>query len=267
MEKVEIKLRTEDVTKLEDMKGDLAWLDSEIKRAEKVGLDVSDLKKRLIKEGCEEHKIKVHHSGIDLYKFNFSIKKRDKDDVIKVVTVGRLVEKKGISYAVYAIANLILLGKKVTYKIVGDGILRNELEMLITKLGVSEQIQITGWQDHSAVINLLNRSHVLLAPSIVASDGDQEGIPNVLKEAMAMGLPVISTFHGGIPELIKDGVSGFLVPEADIDVLTEKLSYIIDNYDTCSQMGLNGRKYVDKFYNINKLNDRLVTLYQDLITE
>jgi colanic acid/amylovoran biosynthesis glycosyltransferase len=102
----------------------------------------------------------------------------------------------------------------------------------------------------------------MVAPSITAENGDQEGIPNVLKEAMALGLPVISTLHGGIPELVEDGVSGFLVKERDVDSLAERLAYLVDHPETWSKMGSEGRACIEKDYDMNKLNDHLVDLYE-----
>jgi colanic acid/amylovoran biosynthesis glycosyltransferase len=85
---------------------------------------------------------------------------------------------------------------------------------------------------------------------------------NTLKEAMAMGLPVISTLHGGIPELVKDGISGFLVPERDVDAIAQRLIYLIEHPEIWPQMGKAGRAYVETHYNLNDLNDELVRIYQ-----
>ena len=108
-------------------------------------------------------------------------------------------------------------------------------------------------------------AHIFLAPSVTAENGDQEGIPVVIMKAMALGLPIISTDHGGIPELVEDGVSGFLVKERDVDSLTTRLSYLIDNPEIWPAMGRVGRKCVQKHYDINKLNDQLVNLYDRLL--
>ena len=89
-------------------------------------------------------------------------------------------------------------------------------------------------------------SDILLAPSVTSKDGDQEGIPVVLMEAFANGLPVISTYHSGIPELVQDGISGFLVPERDVDALKEKINQLILQSELRSRMGLAGRKYVER---------------------
>ena len=124
-----------------------------------------------------------------------------------------------------------------------------------------------GWKDQHEVIEILNEASIMLAPSITSKDGDREGIPVGLMEAMAVGLPVVSTYHSGIPELVKDGISGFLVPERDVDALAQKLGYLIENPDKWAEMGLAGREYVENFYDINKLNDQLVDTYQNLLKQ
>ena len=104
-----------------------------------------------------------------------------------------------------------------------------------------------------------------MAPSLTSSTGDQEGIPGVIMEAFATGLPVVSTEHAGIPEIVRDGASGFLVPEKDVDALIQKLEILIQQPQLRYAMGRTGRKYVEQYYNIKILNNRLVELYQQLL--
>ena len=105
----------------------------------------------------------------------------------------------------------------------------------------------------------------MLAPSVTSQNGDCEGIPVAIVEALAWGLPVLSTLHSGIPEVIQDGESGFLVPERDTEALAEKLEYLIEHPELWPEMGRKGRKYVEEHYDIDKLNDRLVEIYQRLL--
>jgi len=177
------------------------------------------LKERLIQEGCEEKKIVVHYSGIDCSIFEYSQRQRVPGEPIKVLTIARLVEKKGVAFAIDAVSRLLRKGEKIEYTVVGDGILRENLQQLIEGMGIERQVKLLGWKTHEEVRMLLEESHVLVAPSLTSEGGDQEGIPNSIKEAMASGLPVISTFHSGIPELVTDGVSGLLVPERDATFL------------------------------------------------
>ena len=222
------------------------------------------LKKRIVDQGCPEEKIFVLPSGIDCEKLTYSKKTVPQGEPIRVVTIGRLVEKKGIAYAIEAMAKVIAAGRCATYEVVGEGVLRGQLERLIEERGMQAHIRLLGRRTHDETIRLLQGAHMLMAPSITAADGDQEGIPNVLKEAMAMGLPVMGTRHSGIPELVEDGVSGYLVNERDVDALADRLSYLIDHPERWEAMGKAGRARVETCYDIEALNDRLVGLYEQL---
>jgi colanic acid/amylovoran biosynthesis glycosyltransferase len=217
---------------------------------------------RAIKLGCDEKKIVVHGSGIDCRKFTFKTRYPHRDGKIRIATTGRLVEKKGIEYSIRAVAKLANIHPNIEYNIIGDGYLKEHLQQLIEELSVTKQVNLLGWKNQKEIIEILDKTHLFIAPSVTAEDGNQDAPVNTLKEAMAMGLPVIGTLHGGIPELVKDGISGFLVPERDVDAISEKLSYFIEHPEIWQQMGSSGRAYVEKHYDINKLNDELVEIYQ-----
>lgn len=224
-------------------------------------------KHRIIKLGCDQNKIAVIRSGIDCRRFFFSPRSLPPDHRVRIVTTGRLVEKKGIEYGIRAVAKLAKVNRNIEYSIIGDGPLKEDLQQLIEQLGVGDLVKLVGRKQQQEVIEILDNSQIFIAPSVTGEDGNQEGIPNVLKEAMAMGLPVISTHHSGIPELIEDGISGFLVPERDADTLAEKLSYLIEHPEVWSEMGQAGRNYVEQHYDINQLNEQLVEIYQQLLTQ
>lgn len=223
------------------------------------------VKRQMIELGCDEKKIVVHRSGLDCENFVFTPRLGHPDRRVRLLTIARLVENKGVEYGIRALAKLVQVYPHIEYHIVGDGPLREDLQRLIQELNLDGTVSLLGWKQRQEVIEILDHSDILLAPSVIGKDGEQEGIPNVLKEAMAMGLPVIGTLHSGIPELIEDGVSGFLVPERDADALAEKLSYLIDRPEIWPEMGRAGRAQVEENYDIHKLNDRLVEIYQQLL--
>jgi len=225
------------------------------------------LKERLIQEGCAEKKIVVHYSGIDCSKFQYVQRQRVPGEAVKVLTVARLVEKKGIVFALEAVSGLLSKGEKLEYTIVGDGLLRGHLEQMIGRMGIERQVKLLGWKTHEEVKRLLEESHVLVAPSLTSDGGDQEGIPNAIKEAMACGLPVISTFHSGIPELVTDGITGLLVPERDANSLADSLAYLIRNPAICSKMGQAGRRQVEQKFDTHRLNKQLEGLYLGVMRE
>jgi colanic acid/amylovoran biosynthesis glycosyltransferase len=218
----------------------------------------------LIELGCDERKVIVHRAGVDTARFEYRPRTRHIDGPVRLLTIARLVEIKGINYAIQAVANALKRGQDLQYKIAGDGPLRNSLEGLIEKLGVGDKIKLLGWQDQEGAIGLLRKADILLAPSVTGGDGNQEGIPVVLMEALAQGIPVITTRHSGIPELVRDEEFGLLVPERDPDALAEKLQYLIEHPERWAEMGRKGREQVEEHFNIDKLNDRLVEIYREL---
>ena len=222
-------------------------------------------KGELIKLGCRKEKILVHRMGIDVGRFGFLQRKIRKDGKISILTVARLVEKKGVHYGIQAVAKVHKKHSRIEYKIAGDGPLKSDLKKLINTLNIDEKVHLLGWKEQEEIVELMRDADILLAPSVTSKNGDQEGIPVVLMEALAQGLPVISTQHSGIPELVQNEKSGFLVPEHDIQALADKLEYLIEHPQRWSDMGMAGRKHVAQRYDINKLNDSLVQLYQLLL--
>lgn len=223
-------------------------------------------KKQTINLGCPENKIYKLPVGLEISQYNFYERKLTAGEKVKIITVGRLVEKKGIEYGIKAIAKVVEKNPEVVYTIVGDGVLRNSLENLILELGIAENIKLVGWMTQEQVRHLYAVSHIFMLPSVTAANEDREGQALVLQEAQAMGLPVLSTLHNGIPEGLLDGKSGFLVPEKDVEALAEKLNYLIDRPEEWPQMGKAGRQYVENRYNITNLNNQLVEMYRQLLT-
>jgi len=220
-----------------------------------------NIRAKLLAAGCPSEKTVVLHSGIDCTRFRFAERQKGLRERVNVLSIGRFVEKKGLEYAIEAVANVHKTGRNLHYSIVGDGVLRNELEKKIAECGIHDLIDLLGWQDHDSVTRILSGAHIFIAPSVTAEDGDQEGIPNVLKEAMATGLPVLGTLHSGIPELVDDGVSGCLVPERDVEALTERLIYLYDHPERWAEMGNKGREKVETEFDTEKINDDLEQLY------
>jgi colanic acid/amylovoran biosynthesis glycosyltransferase len=216
--------------------------------------------------GCPKARIEAHGSGIDLSMFPFRALPPVGNGPVRLISAGRLVEKKGLITAIRAVANVLRSGKDVQYEIIGDGPERARLEALAIELGVADHVTFHGWRTHTEISELLAGAHVFLAPCQTAADGNQDAPVNTLKEAMAIGLPVIASRHGGIPELVEDGVSGFLVPERDADALTKAIARMIAMPETWDSIAKAGRAAVERLYDMERLNDELVALYQALTT-
>lgn len=223
--------------------------------------------KKIIEMGLEAQKTIVHHMGVDCNTLDFAADRSFRNPTIRILSVARLTEKKGIKYGIRAIADILKHRNNIQYTIIGDGPLRQRLKKIIKRLGLENHIHLLGPMQHDKVIEYMEHSHILLAPSVTGIDGNQEGIPVVIMEAMSLGLPIVSTVHSGIPELVIDGRSGFLVPERDIDSLADKLLYLIEHPDLCQHMGQAGRDYVKHYFNIDRLNDTLVNIFTDLLKQ
>lgn len=179
---------------------------------------------RLVELGCSQERAVVHRVGLDIDRYDFVVQKRRKGP-FKALSVARLVEKKGIEYAIRAVANL-RSAMEIQYFVVGEGPLASDLISLANSLGVRDIVHFVGAKSEQEVQRYMKSSDALIVPSVVASDGDEEGIPVVLMEAMASGLPVIATRHSGIPELVEDGISGYLVDEKDVLGISDRIFQI-----------------------------------------
>ncbi len=220
---------------------------------------------RIISLGGDPKNIAVIHSAIDCTRFKF--KKRyapQPHQKINIISAGRFVEKKGFEYAIRAVARLVKKHPNIRYTIIGGGPLAKRLKGLIKKLKVSKYVRILGWQTHDELVKILDKSHLFVAPSVTAKNGDLEGIPNVLKEAMAMGLLVISTYHAGIPELVEHGQSGLLVHERDYVALAKQIHYLMTHQKIWPLMGKFARKKVEEQFNKDQENKRLATVLKEL---
>lgn len=216
--------------------------------------------------GCPDTRIAAHGSGINLSAFPFRPIPPVIDGCVDLISAGRLVEKKGLCYALQAVARLVRMGRNVHYSIIGDGPERARLEALAAELGIADHVTFHGWRTHTEISALLAKAHIFLAPCQTAADGNQDAPVNTLKEAMAIGLPVIASRHGGIPELVQDGVSGSLVPERNAEALATAIDRMLANPDDWHNIVREGRAAVEKLYDMERLNDDLELLYQDLIS-
>ncbi len=229
-------------------------------------LPVSDsFRGRLMSLGCPPEKILVHRMGVDLDRFPFRPRMPESGEPIRLLSVGRLVEKKGIEVGLRGFAMLRRQVPSARWDIVGDGPLRFHLERQRDELSLQECVTLHGALTREAVSRLLDQSHLFLAPSVTAVNGDQEGIPVVLMEAMASGLPVVATRHSGIPELVREGLSGRLVPERDSEALGRALCELALAPDRWDEMGRQGRAVVEREYNVRLLNDRLEGVLNELV--
>jgi len=230
------------------------------KRADIVTVLSEEMRNRIIDVGCPPSKIRVMSLPIDVQKFEFRTRAAPNDGPIRLLSVARLVEKKGIEYAVDAVAG-IADEYDVEYIVAGDGPLLDDLVRRAERRGISEIVEFCGWVNNDGVTRLMSNSHILLLPSITARDGDREGTPTVLLEAQAVGLPIVSTRHAGIPEIVADGEAGYLVPERDAEGLITALRRLLDRSDDWPEIGRSGRAYVERKHAIDTVANDLLDIY------
>lgn len=182
-----------------------------------------------------------------------------------LVFVGRLVEKKGALDLLAALSLLAARGERFTTTIVGDGPLRGRLQAEAASRGLA--VDFVGAVPPAAVATTMASSHVLVAPSRVASDGDAEGFGMVFLEAALAGTPAIAYRHGGVPEAVVDGVTGLLVDEGDIDALADAIAALLADPKRRATMGRAAQVRVRADFDIAACTDRLVALYEEVAAE
>lgn len=225
-------------------------------------------KERIIALGAPSDRVRVHRLGIDLRRFPFAHRRGSTAGRIRLLTVARLVEKKGIDYAIRAVAHVLRKHPEwpVRYTIVGDGPLRGELRRLIQASGIERHVQMLGFQSHEEVARLMQEADLFVLPSVTASDGDQEGIPVSLMEAMATGLPVITTLHSGIPELVHHMENGVLVPERDVEALAEAIEWVIQRQDGGDGLAANARRTIEELHDADRQVEHLEEIYREVLS-
>lgn len=222
--------------------------------------------RRLLRLGAPAARTLVHRSGIDCTRFAMAPRKRSARRSLRLTSTGRLVEKKGFEYAIRAVARLHRSYPDLRYSIIGDGPLRNRLEALIRELRLEAHVRLLGQRSQHEILDILRRSDVFIAPSITAADGNQDAPVNTLKEAMAIGVPVIATAHGGIPELVEHGRTGLLVPEKSVVELADTLARLLAERGRGKAMVAAARARIEHEYDLSVLNTRLLGIYADLVT-
>jgi len=211
-------------------------------------------------EGLFNHKLSCIYHGLDASQYRRTSYPAEKRPL--VIAVGQLKERKGFRYLVEACRILLDRGYDMECRIIGEGPLRVDLEAQIHSLGLDNRVFLDGALPHEEVIEKYAAASLFVLPAILGADGDRDGIPNVILEAMAMELPVVSTHHSGIPEVVEDGVNGLLVSPADAPALASALAGLLDDPECRREMGKRGRKtVVEKFdpeKNIQQLLDEFI---------
>ncbi len=182
----------------------------------------------------------------------------------RLLTVARLVEKKGYPYAIEAVNNLVEQGYDIKYHIVGTGDRKDKLQQLVADYGIENHVDFLGHVSDKKLKKELSEASVFLLPCIIAEDGDRDAMPVVLKEAMAAGTACVSTTVSAIPELITDGHDGVLVPEKEPEELTSAIKQLLENPENRKRIAENGRDTVHSKFDISESVDTLTDVFESL---
>jgi colanic acid/amylovoran biosynthesis glycosyltransferase len=224
----------------------------------------NDMREDLLRLGCPGEKIRIHYHGIDLTRFKYI--ERDTAIVpVRILYVGSLNDRKGVEDILLAFVQIASLRPQVELRFVGSGPLRPKLEKLARTWGGEDRISFAGFVRHERLQDEFSSAHIFCHPSRTRTDGAKEGIPGTIVEAMATGLPVVTTKHAGIPEMVRDGEDGFVVAERDLDAIAKSLLTLTDNPEMRIQMGRNAIRRVQQKADSVRLTAELEAIYSSVI--
>lgn len=224
---------------------------------------------RLVDLGCDRWKIRIHRTGIPLEQLPFAQREFPADGAWHFLQACRLIPKKGLATSLRAFADFLKTAQGAaansTFTIAGEGPMLEELRDLAKTLGLGAKVRFSGFVSQAELRELFYQSHIFLHPSEIGHDGNQEGVPNSMLEAMATGMPVLATTHGGIPEAVENGSSGFLVPERNDATLALRIGEITSSPELFRQMSAAASKSVAEKFELHAQVHALESFYEEAI--
>jgi len=221
---------------------------------------------RLTQLGCPPEKLRINRTGIPLNEFPLVHRESPRDGKWKVVQACRLIPKKGVATSLRAFAIFKKDYPRAELIIAGKGPLQPELEMLAGGLGIARDVHFVGFLSQPKLHELYASAHLFVHPSEISPNQDQEGVPNSALEAMATGLPIVATRHGGIPEAVDHGRTGFLVAEEDHAALANAMQLIASSPVLMQEMGSRAHTTIKERFEQETQIDHLESFYEEAIT-
>jgi colanic acid/amylovoran biosynthesis glycosyltransferase len=228
-----------------DKPGHLKAMREVFQLANKMLCRTESLGRDLVALGCPPEKIGIWRTGVPLAEWRFRPREGPEDGVWKLLQVCRFVDKKGLDLTLKAFAGVRKRYPKAVLTLVGDGPKMAALQAQVAELGLGDSVVFPGFVDQWTVRKLIMEGHVFIHPSRTSADGNREGIPNAALEAMASGMPVVATTHGGFPEAIVSGESGILVEENRADLIEQAILGLLGDEALRMRLGEGGRKVVE----------------------
>jgi colanic acid/amylovoran biosynthesis glycosyltransferase len=218
------------------------------------------MKQSLVELGCPEEKLAINHLGVEVERIKCRPRAFPKNRPFRFLIASSFIEKKGIDVALRALkmmegeADFIL-------EIIGDGPLRADITALINELEIDKRVVLHGYKPYGFFLDLAYDCDAYMQASRTAKDNDKEGTPMAIIDAMATGLPVISTYHSDIPEIVDDGVTGFLAIENDAESLCGAIRRLMNTGDAFEAMSRNCRSKIEREFDARTQADKLERLY------
>lgn len=224
--------------------------------------------------GCPKAKVKVHHLGVNVDAISFSPRSWRPGTPLRVLLAGSFTEKKGLPYAIKALGRLVH-AVELEVLVVGDADSKpaHQLEKFriltaVQDSGLGSRVRMLGFQSHSQLLETARTCHIFMSPSVTAVDGDSEGgAPVTIIEMAASGMPVVTTRHCDIPEVLEGGASGLLADERDIDGLVDRLRQLLDNPDSWQSLTTAARRRIEVEFDAVTQGRRLAAYYDDVVFE
>lgn len=221
--------------------------------------------------GCNRQKLKIHHLGVDLTHLPFQPRQWTTGQPLKILMAGSFKEKKGFPYALEAIEKIrdcadleiTIIGDATNE--VRDQIEKNRIIDTVHRLKLKSIVRFLGYQPYSILVKEAYNHHIFLAPSITAKNGDTEGIPMTTVEMAASGMPIISTFHADIPEIIQHSKTGWLVEEGSVDDLVSCLHGLVSHPEQWKPVLKAGREHIEKEFDARTQGDKLGEIYKQVL--
>jgi len=225
-----------------------------------------DMRSDLIRIGCPADKVRIHYpNGVDLARFACRPRSPSPGEKTVLLNVAAMEARKGQEGLLAAFARVRQREPRAELRIAGDGPLKPRLEERIRSLGLQDRVRLLGHLPYERLPDELDRAHVYCHPSVTDRRGDKEGIPTVILEAAATGLPVVATRHAGIPEAVREGETGFLVAERDTEALARRILELVRDPGLRRRMGEAGRRHVETHFDVDRIAVARERIYDDLI--
>ena len=228
-----------------------------------------DMKNDLLKLKCIDNKIKVHYYGTDIKRFLINNRNYEINGKVKILSVGTVEEKKAQHLVIEALSKVNKQINDFEYHIVGSGEYLEKCKNKVEKFGLKDKVIFHGYIPHynDRLVKFYQEADIFILPSITLKNYDKEGIPGTIVEAMASGLPIISTYHAGIPSIIENEKEGLLVEEKNVIGLTNSIYRLIKDKNLRIKIGKNAQKKAIDELDLYKGTERLEKIYEETLNE